>query len=60
MVDDYFSKFLIVRKITNISTHMMIKELGMILTEFRRPFVLKSENGLCYSSREFHDFQEFY
>ena len=33
VVGDYFSKFLIVRKITNTSTHMVIKELGMIFTE---------------------------
>ena len=38
----------------------MIKELGMIFTEFGRPFVLKSDNGPCYSSKEFHDFLEFY
>ena len=32
----------------------------MIFTEFGCPFVLKSDNGLCYTSREFHDFLEFY
>ena len=32
----------------------------MIITEFGRPFVLKSDSGLCYTSREFHDFLEFY
>ena len=32
----------------------------MILTGFGRPFVLKSDNGLFYTSREFHDFLEFY
>ena len=34
VVGDYFSKFLIVRKIPNSSTHAVIKELGMIFTEF--------------------------
>ena len=34
VVGDYFSKFLIVRKIPNSSTHSVIKELGMIFTEF--------------------------
>ena len=58
-VGNYFSKFLIVRKIPNTSTHMLIKELGMIFTEFERSFVLKSDNGLCSSSREFHDFHDF-
>ena len=60
VVGDYFSKFLIVRKIPNTSTHSNQKELGMIFTEFGRPFVLKSDNGLCYTSSEFHDFLEFY
>ena len=60
VVGDYFSKFLIVRKIPNTSTHVVIKELGMIFTEFGRPFVLKSDNGPCFASREFHDFLEFY
>ena len=54
------SKFLIVKKIPNTSTHAVIKELGMIFTEFGRHFVLKSNNGSCYSSGEFHDFLEFY
>ena len=52
VVGDYFTKFLIVRKIPNTSTHAVIKELGMIFTEFGCPFVLKSDNGPCYSSRE--------
>ena len=52
--------FLIVRKIPNTSTHMVIKELGMIFTEFGCPFILKSDNGPCYSSREFHNFLQFY
>ena len=60
VVGDYFTKFLIVSKIPSTSTHMVIKELGMIFTEFVHPFVLKSDNGPCYSSREFHNFLQFY
>ena len=60
VVDDYFTKFLIMRKILNTSTHAVTMALEMIFTEFGCPFVLKSDNGLCYSSREFHDFLEFY
>ena len=37
----------------------MIKELGLIFTEFGRPFILRSDNGPCYASREFHNFLSF-
>ena len=39
---------------------MVIKELGMIFTEFGRPFIIRSDNGSCYVSREFHNFLSFY
>ena len=60
MVGDYFSKYLVVRKLPNSSTHTVIKELGLIFTELGRPFILRSDNGLCYTSREFHNFLSFY
>ena len=60
VVRDYFSKYLIVRNLPNSSTHAMIKELGLIFTELGRPFILRSDNGPCYSSREFHNFLSFY
>ena len=37
-----------------------IKELGLVFTELGRPFILRSDNGPCYSSREFHNFLSFY
>ena len=60
IVGDYFSKYLIVRKLPNSSTHAVIKELRLIFTEFGRPFVLRSDNGPCYASREFQNFLQFY
>ena len=39
---------------------MVIKELGLVFTELGRPFVLRSDSGPCYSSREFHNFLSFY
>ena len=60
VVGDYFSKFLIMRKIPNSSTPSVIKELGIIFTEIGRPFMLKSDNGPCYTSREFRYFLDFY
>ena len=60
VIGDYFSKYLIVRRLPNSSTHAMIKELGLVFTELGRPFILRSDNGPCYSSREFHNFLGFY
>ena len=60
VIGDYFSKYLIVRRLPNSSTHMVIKELGLVFTELGRPFILRSDNGPCYSSREFHNFLSFY
>ena len=56
VIGDYFSKYLIIRRLPNSSSHMVIKELGLVFTELGRPFVLRSDNGPCYSSREFHNF----
>ena len=60
VIRDYFSKYLIVRRLPNSSTHMVIKEPGLVFTELGRPFILRSDNGPCYSSREFHNFLSFY
>ena len=60
VIRDYFSKYLIVRRLPNSSTHAVIKELGLVFTELGRPFVLRSDNGPCYSSREFHNFLSFH
>ena len=37
VVVDYFSKYLIVRKIPNSTSSAVIKELGMIFSEFGKP-----------------------
>ena len=60
VIGDYFSKYLIIRRLPNSSTHAVIKELGLVFTELGRPFVLRSDNGPCYSLREFHNFLNFY
>ena len=60
VIGDYFSKYLIFRRLPNSSTHAVIKELRLVFTELGRPFVLRSDNGPCYSSREFHNFLNFY
>ena len=60
VIGDYFSNYLIIRRLPNSSTHAVIKELGLVFTELGRPFILRSDNGPCYSSKEFHNFLRFY
>ena len=58
VVVDYFSKYLIVRKIPNSTSSAVIRELGMIFSEFGKPLVFRSDNGPCYSSQEFRFFMQ--
>ena len=58
VVVDYFSKYLIIRKIPNSTSSAVIKELGMIFSEFGNPLVFRSDNGPCYSSQEFKFFMQ--
>ena len=53
-----FSKFLIVRKIPSSTSSAVIKELGMIFSEFGNPQIFRSDNGPCYSSQEFKFFMQ--
>ena len=56
MVVDYFSKFLIVRRIPNSTSSTIIKELDLIFSEYGRPYLFRSDNGPCYTSKEFKTF----
>ena len=58
VVVDYFSKYLIVRKIPSSTSSAVIKELGMIFSEFGNPLIFRSDNGPCYSSQEFKFFMQ--
>ena len=55
---DYFFKYLLMRKIPNSTSSAVIKELGMIFSEFRGPQVFRSDNGPCYLSQEFRFFMQ--
>ena len=52
---DYFSKFLIVRKLPNSTTGAVVKELSITCSEYGIPFIIQSDNGPCYSSQEFQN-----
>ena len=50
----------IVRKIPNSILHTFAIELSMIVTEFGLPFIIRSDNGLCYNFKEFQEFFQCY
>ena len=58
VIVDYFSKYLLMRKIANSTSSAVIKELGMIFSEFGKPQVFRSDNGPCYPSQEFRFFMQ--
>ena len=58
VVVDYFSKYWFMRKLHNSTSNAVIKELGMIFSEFGKPQVFRSDNGPCYSSQEFRFFMQ--
>ena len=46
------------QKIPNSTSSAIIKELGMIFSEFGKPQVFRSDNGPCYVSQEFKFFMQ--
>ena len=56
VVVDYFSKFLIVRKIPNSTSSAIIKELDSMFSEYGKPYLFRSDNRPCYTSEEFRIF----
>ena len=58
VVVDYFSKYLIMRKMAKSTSSAVIKELGMIFSEFGKSQVFRSDNGSCYASQEFKFFMQ--
>ena len=53
---NYFSKFLIVRKLPNSTTGAVVKELSITVSEYGIQLIIQSDNGPCYSSQEFKTF----
>ena len=61
MVADMFSKYMfIVRKLPNATSTVVGIELSMIVTELVLPYIIRSDNGLCYISKEFQQFLQCY
>ena len=55
---DYFSKFLILGKLPSSTSSAVCKEISNIFTEFGRPYIIRSDNGPCYASKEFKELVE--
>ena len=55
LVGDNLRKFLLVRKPQNNYTHAVIKKLQMNFTRFGRPFMLRSDYGCWYASKQFQN-----
>ena len=56
----YFSKFLIVRKLPSSTSSAVCKDISNIFTEFGKPYIIRSDNGLCYASKEFKELMELF
>ena len=53
VVGIYFSKYLIVRKLLSSTGTAVCKEILNIVTELGKPYIIRSDNGPCYTSTEF-------
>ena len=60
IVADVFSKYFIVRKLSNATSAAICAELSMIVTELGLLHIIKSDNGPCYNSKEFQQFLQYY
>ena len=58
VLGDYFSKYLIVRKLPSSTSSAVCKEISTIITEFCKPYNIRSDNGPYYTSKEFKELME--
>ena len=58
VLGDYFSKYLIVRKLPTSTSSAVCKEISNIITEFGKPYIIRCDNGPCYTSKEFKELME--
>ena len=60
IVVDYYSKFPVVRKIPNITTEQVIKNMKLIFEDQGVPVKLVSDSGSQYLSAQFQQFSKLY
>ena len=57
---DVFSKYILVRKLPNSTSAAACIEQSMIVRELGLPYIIRSDNGPCYNSKEFQQFLQWY
>ena len=60
IVVDVFSKYVIVRKLSNSTSASVCTELSIIVTELGLPHIIRSDNCPCYNSKEVQQFLQCY
>ena len=60
MVADVFSKYFLVRELANSTSAAVCAEIATIVTELGLPHIIRSDNGLCYNSKEFQQLLQHY
>ena len=60
IVADVFSKYILVRKLSNSTFAALCIELSMTVHELGLPHIIKSDNSPCYNSKEFQQFLQHY
>ena len=60
IVADVFSKYFLVRKLANSTSAAVCAEIATIVTELGLPYIIRSDNGPCYNSKEFQQLLQCY
>ena len=60
IVTDVFSKYFLVRKLANSSPAAVCAEIATIVSQLGLPHIIRSDNGLCYNSKEFQQLLQRY
>ena len=60
IVTDVFSKYFLMRKLANSSAAAVCAEIATIVTELGLPYIIRSDNGPCYNSKEFQQLLQCY
>ena len=51
---------LMVRKLPSLTSSAVCKEISNIFTEFGKQYIIRSDNGPCYASKEFKELIELF